>query len=77
MSKIHPSYRMAVDAAGSQGALAAVLGVKPQSVSWRCNNGKPLAAEDALIVEREFGVSRQALRPDIFGRFQSKEGTAA
>ncbi|KFL31423.1 hypothetical protein JP75_07645 [Devosia riboflavina] len=57
----------AIEAAGSQRALAAILKVSQQVVSYRVQSGKGLSAEDALKVEASTGMSRHELRPDIFG----------
>ena len=65
--KKQSSLEMAVDAAGGQAALARVLGYSPQLIWSRLQRDQPLSAEDALKVEAECGVSRHALRPDIFG----------
>lgn len=49
--------------AGGSSALARKLGITPQAVlQW-----KNAPAERVLGVERETGVSRYDLRPDVFG----------
>ncbi|QQQ40937.1 helix-turn-helix domain-containing protein [Stenotrophomonas maltophilia] len=56
----------AVQSAGSQQALAQLLGIKPPSVSgWydRCR----VPAERCIAIELATGVSRHQLRPDVFG----------
>lgn len=54
------------DAAGSESQMARDLGV-PQSTMWRwINRSKELPAEHVLLAERLYGVSRHALRPDIY-----------
>ncbi|MBN5078251.1 helix-turn-helix domain-containing protein [Stenotrophomonas maltophilia] len=56
----------AVQSAGSQQALAQLLGIKPPSVSgWydRCR----VPAERCMAIELATGVSRHQLRPDVFG----------
>lgn len=56
----------AVQSAGSQQALAHLLGIKPPSVSgWydRCR----VPAERCIAIELATGVSRHQLRPDVFG----------
>lgn len=57
----------AIDAAGSQLKLATILGVSQQVISYWVKTGRVLTAEHALIVERNTGVSKHVLRPDIFG----------
>lgn len=57
----------AVEVAGGQSALAAKLGVKQGHIWYWLNkhpNGVP--AEYVLPIERETGVSRHDLRPDIY-----------
>ncbi len=55
----------AVDAAGGQSALARALGVTPQAVQRWCATGvvPPIRVID---VERLTGISRHALRPDLY-----------
>ncbi len=56
----------AVQAAGSQQALAHLLGIKPPSVSgWYDRRRVP--AERCIAIEQATGVSRHDLRPDVFG----------
>lgn len=59
----------AVRRAGGSSRLAAMIGVSRQAVQqW----GR-VPAEHVLLMERESGVSRHRLRPDIFGRPPKKE----
>lgn len=51
----------------TQRALAQLIGRKPQQVNRWLRNGQPLPSKFCLIVERATGVSRHALRPDVFG----------
>lgn len=54
------------DCAGSDSQMARDLGV-PQSTMWRwLNQTKRLPAEYVLKAEELYGVSRHALRPDIY-----------
>jgi DNA-binding transcriptional regulator YdaS (Cro superfamily) len=56
----------AVEAAGSQLALASLLGIKPPSISgWY--ERKRVPAERCIAIELATGVSRHHLRPDVFG----------
>lgn len=59
---------LAVRKAGSQSAFARLLG-KRQSVvfGWLAKN-KDLPGEHVLTVERELGISRHDLRPDLYPR---------
>jgi DNA-binding transcriptional regulator YdaS (Cro superfamily) len=58
----------AVAHVGSQAALARVLSVSQPSVWKWINRGKPLPGEHVLLVEKETGVSRHDLRPDLYPR---------
>ena len=53
---------------GSQSAMARLLGITQASVWGWLNRGTPLPAQHVLKVERESGVSRHELRPDIYPR---------
>ncbi|HGM7346205.1 TPA: transcriptional regulator [Stenotrophomonas maltophilia] len=56
----------AVSTAGSQLALASLLGIKAPSVSgWYERRRVP--AERCIAIEKATGVSRHDLRPDVFG----------
>lgn len=56
----------AIKAVGTQQALADALGIRSASISeWKARGRIP--AERVLDVETVTGVSRHALRPDIFG----------
>ncbi|WP_164146970.1 transcriptional regulator [Stenotrophomonas maltophilia] len=66
----------AVQSAGSQQALAQLLGIKPPSVSgWydRCR----VPAERCIAIELATGVSRHQLRPDVFGPDPAESQTDA
>ena len=55
----------ALQAAGSQSALARALGITAQSVQqW-----KRVPAERLVEIERVTGISRADLRPDIFAGY--------
>lgn len=57
----------AIEIAGSQAALAARIGVSQAHVSyWACKAKKGVPPEHALTIERETGVPRFELRPDIY-----------
>ncbi|WP_372484148.1 transcriptional regulator [Stenotrophomonas sepilia] len=63
----------AVQAAGSQQALAHLLGIKPPSVSgWYDRRRVP--AERCIAIEHATGVSRHDLRPDVFGAAEPTGG---
>lgn len=57
----------AIKAVGSQGALAEKIGKSQQAISYWVSSGKGVPAEHVLAVEAASGVSRNNLRPDIFG----------
>ena len=56
----------AVRRIGSQAATARLLGLSQTSVWKWVNRGKALPAEHVLAVEAATGISRHALRPDIY-----------
>ena len=59
----------AVEVAGGQTALAEKIGVKQQLVwHWLYRRPGGVPAEYVLPIERETGVSRHDLRPDIYPR---------
>ncbi|WP_407459903.1 transcriptional regulator [Xanthomonas campestris] len=57
----------AIRAAGGQRALANALNVHPAMVSQWATARRPVAAHHVLVIETCTGVSRHALRPDVFG----------
>lgn len=69
----------AINAAGSQTALANRLGISQASVAeWKARNRIPAAR--VLAVEALTGVSRHQLRPDLYpdyGRKRGRKGAAA
>lgn len=60
------ALRRAVEAIGGQAALARLLDLSQPAVHYWLSKGQPLPAEHVLTVERETGVSRHELRPDIY-----------
>lgn len=61
------ALRAAIKAIGSQSATGRLLGVS-QAAVWRwLDKELPLPAEHVLAVEAATGISRHALRPDIYG----------
>lgn len=60
------SLQKAIDAVGSQAALASKIGKTQQTISHWLKTGR-VPAEMVLPVETASGVSRHELRPDIFG----------
>ncbi len=62
------ALQRAIDLAGSQVGLAKMVGVVPMAVTNWKRRGVPI--EQALAIEKALGgvVTRQELRPDIFGR---------
>lgn len=55
----------AAEKAGGQSALARMLGYTPQAVQRMCATGR-VKAELVLKIEKLTGVSRHALRPDLY-----------
>jgi DNA-binding transcriptional regulator YdaS (Cro superfamily) len=61
----HAAVIHAINLAGGQSALARRLGIRPQAVQkWYANGVVPPLR--VLAVEAATGVSRKALRPDIY-----------
>lgn len=60
------ALKASVSSAGSQSALARICGVTQAAVWKWLDGGKHLPAEHVLTVERETGVSRHLLRPDLY-----------
>jgi len=58
----------AVEKAGGQSAFSRMHGVSQPTVWAWLNQGKPLPAEFVLETERQTGISRHDLRPDIYPR---------
>lgn len=56
----------AVRRAGSQSAFARLIGKRQSTVSDWLRLDRPIPAELVITVERETGVSRHNLRPDIY-----------
>lgn len=57
---------LAIERVGSQQALADALGIKSPSITDWHRRGK-IPAERCLAIESLTGISRHALRPDVFG----------
>lgn len=66
----------AAEIAGSQSALARILGCTPQAVQRMCASGR-VPAERVLDVERATGVKRYELRPDIYPAPRRKKTASA
>lgn len=58
--------KKAIEQAGSQQALAALLGVRQSHVSNWLNRDKRVPVERVLAIESATGVPRHELRPDIY-----------
>lgn len=70
--KHHPrpqaALKWAIDICGSQAKFARLIGKTRPAVSLMLSQDRALPAEHVLTVERETGVSRHDLRPDIYPR---------
>lgn len=65
----HRALKRALKLAGNNQTLfARTIGTSQQLVSYWMREKKKLPAEYVLATEREFGVSRHDLRPDIYPR---------
>ena len=71
------ALREAVSRLGSQSATARLLNVSQAAVWKWLHRGKPLPAEHVLVIEAATGVSRHALRPDIYGPAESRPSVEA
>jgi DNA-binding transcriptional regulator YdaS (Cro superfamily) len=66
--QIESPLAQAVRAANGQSAFARIIKRSQSYVYKLLRDGKPLPAEEAVLVEAAgIGISRQALRPDLFG----------
>lgn len=63
--------KRAVELAGGQAALARIVGVTQPTV-WAWLRKGEMPAEYVLATERATGISRHALRPDIYPRDEVK-----
>ena len=60
--------KIAIQKAGSQRALAKLIGAKQQNVwDWLNKGSKQVSPKFAMAIEEATGVSKHDLRPDIFG----------
>lgn len=76
-SRLDTPLAHAVRKVGSQSAFGRLVGKSQTSVHELLRDGKPLWAESVLIVERETGISRHDLRPDIYPREESPSAEEA
>ena len=65
------ALQRAIEAAGSQTALAEKINVTQQAISALVKRGARVSAEMAISIERETGVPRHELRPDLWPAPQS------
>jgi len=65
-ASIESPLATAVRKVGSQSAFARLIGRGQATVHDWLKDGKPLPAEYVLTVERETGVSKHDLRPDLY-----------
>lgn len=65
---IESPLAQAVRAAKGQSAFGRIINRSQSYVYKLLRDGKPLPAEEAVLVERgRIGISKQLLRPDLFG----------
>ena len=60
------ALKAAVVRSGGQSAFARLCGVSQAAVWKWLNRGKALPGEHVLTIERETGVSKHELRPDLY-----------
>jgi DNA-binding transcriptional regulator YdaS (Cro superfamily) len=74
----HQAFRRALaHFDGNQSKFAAAIGTSQQNISNWVRDGKSLPAEFVLPTERETGVSRHDLRPDLYPREDTPAAEAA
>jgi DNA-binding transcriptional regulator YdaS (Cro superfamily) len=59
------AFAAAVQRAGSQVAFARLVGKKQSTISLRLKKRQPAAHDEVITIERELGISRHVLRPDL------------
>lgn len=68
MSNSNLHLKIAIQRAGSQRALAQMIGARQQNVwDWLNKGKKQVSPRFAVAIEDATGVSKHDLRPDIFG----------
>ena len=68
MSNSNLHLKIAIQRAGSQRALAQMIGASQQNVwDWLNKGKKQVSPRFAVAIEDATGVSKHDLRPDIFG----------
>jgi DNA-binding transcriptional regulator YdaS (Cro superfamily) len=65
-ASIESPLALAVRKIGSQSAFARLIGRGQATVHDWLRDGKPLPGEYVLAIERETGISRHDLRPDLY-----------
>lgn len=66
------AFSDALHRAGSQAALASIVGKRQPAISKRLNGSCRAEPDEVLAIERKLGVSRHLLRPDIFGEVMTQ-----
>jgi DNA-binding transcriptional regulator YdaS (Cro superfamily) len=64
--EVTEGLRRAIRNAGGQAALARRLGVSQQLLSGWVTGAKRIRAERVLKIEKETGIPRHELRPDLY-----------
>lgn len=62
---------------GNQSAFAKAVGTSQQRISYVAARGNAIPAELVIATERETGIPRHDLRPDLYPRPAPSEGVAA
>lgn len=62
------ALKAAIRSAGSQSALARIIGTRQSTISTWLKRNKALPSEHVLRVEEATGISRHDLRPDLYPR---------
>jgi len=79
MNQYQKLLKRAVEKAGSQKKLAAAIGLSQQGISYLLNSAERVSAETAVAIDRftRGEISKEQLRPDLFGSASRRKTEAA
>lgn len=63
---LNPALKRAIEEAGGITALARLLGITRQTISYWSHPGRKIPAGRIVEIERLTGVAREELRPDLY-----------
>lgn len=67
----HALILKAVALAGSQAKLARAVGVTRSAVYYWIRHGTEMGPKSARCIEQKFGIPKEDLLPDVFGRLEN------